>query len=82
MRVWAGLFRSLPIEAVDLRMPDGANFVWVDKQQRALTDPSCPGAVQIPFIEGTEPGAVTKCLEKLDSKNRKSLWRKWFERKD
>jgi len=82
MRVWAGLFRSLPIEAVDLRMPDGANFVWVDKQQQALTDPSCPGAEQVPFIEGTEPGAVTKCLEKLDSKNRKSLWRKWFERKD
>jgi penicillin-binding protein 1B len=82
MRVWAGLFRSLPIETIDLRMPDGANFVWVDKQQQALTDPSCPGAVQIPFIEGTEPDAVTKCLEKLDNKNRKSLWRKWFERKD
>jgi len=82
MRVWAGLFRQLPIGAVDLRMPDGANFVWVDKQQQALTDPSCPGAVQIPFIEGTEPQARTKCLEKQGSKNRKSLWRKWFEGKD
>jgi penicillin-binding protein 1B len=82
MRVWAGLFRQLPIEAVDLRMPDGANFVWVDKQQQALTDPACSGAVQIPFIEGTEPQTSTKCLDKQDSKNRKSLWRKWFERKD
>ena len=82
MRVWATLFRQLPIEAVDLRMPDGANYVWVDKQQQALTDPSCPGAVQIPFIEGTEPQASTRCLEKQDSKNRKSLWRKWFGRKD
>lgn len=82
MRVWAGLFRQLPVEAVDLRMPDGANFVWVDKQQQALTDPSCIGAVQIPFIEGTEPTAVTACLKKLDSKNRKSLWRKWFDGKD
>jgi len=82
MRLWAGLFRHLPVEAVDLRMPDGANFVWVNKQQRALTDPSCPGAVQIPFIEGTEPRASTKCLEKLGSKNRKSLWRKWFDDKD
>jgi penicillin-binding protein 1B len=82
MRVWAGLFRHLPVEAVDLRMPDGANFVWVDKQQQALTDPSCPGAVQIPFIEGTEPQTGTKCLEKQDSKNRKSLWRKWFDSKD
>jgi len=82
MRVWAGLFRHLPVEAVDLRMPDGADFVWVDKQRQALTDPSCAGAVQIPFIEGTEPQVSTKCLEKLGRKNRKSLWRKWFEDKD
>jgi len=82
MRVWAGLFRHLHLEAVNLRMPDGANFVWVDKRQQALTDPSCPGAVQIPFIEGTEPRASTKCLDKLAGKNRKSLWRKWFERKN
>jgi penicillin-binding protein 1B len=82
MRVWAGLFRQLPLEAVDLRMPDGANFVWVDKRERALTDPSCPGAELIPFIEGSEPKASTGCLQKLDGKNRKSLWRKLFERKD
>ena len=82
MRVWAGLFRNLPIEAVDLRMPDGANYVWVDIEQQALTDPSCPGAVQIPFIEDTEPRASTKCLEKQNSKKRKSLWRKWFDDKN
>ena len=82
MRVWAGLFRHLPVEAVDLRMPDGANFVWVDKQQQALTDPYCPGAVQIPFIEGSEPQKSTKCLKKQDNKNKKSLWRKLFGRKD
>jgi penicillin-binding protein 1B len=82
MPVWARLFRHLPIEAVDLRMPDGANFVWVDKQRQALTDPSCDGALQIPFIEGTEPQDSTRCLEQLESRNKKSLWRKWFERKD
>jgi len=63
-------------------MPDGANFVWVDKQQQALTGPSCPGAVQIPFIVGSEPQKVTKCLQNQDNKDRKSLWRKWFGRKD
>ena len=82
MRVWAGLFRELPIEALDLRMPEGANFVWVDKQQQALTDPSCDGAVQIPFIEGSEPTRGTSCLENKNNKNKKSLWRKLFGRKD
>jgi len=82
MRVWASLFRSLPVSAVDLRMPDGANYVWVDLQQTALTDPSCTDAVQVPFIIGTEPKDTTKCLDKLDRKNRKSLWRKWIEGND
>jgi penicillin-binding protein 1B len=82
MPLWARLFRQLPIEAVDLRMPEGANFVWVDKQRRALTDPSCEGAVQIPFIEGSEPEDSTKCLRQLERSNKKSLWRKWFGGKD
>ncbi len=82
MRLWAALFRQLPIAAVDLRMPDGVSFVWVDMQQNALTDPSCPAAVQIPFIDGTEPAATTACLDRLNRKNRKSFWRKWFERDD
>jgi len=82
MRLWAGLFRKLPVEAVDLRMPDGAGFIWVDKQQQALTDQSCPGAVLVPFILGTEPQTSTKCMEKQQGRNRKSLWRKWFEGKD
>jgi len=82
MRLWAGLFRQLPLEAVDLRMPEGVNFVWVNKQQQALTGPSCPGAVQIPFIEGTEPQVSTQCLEKQDRKDKKSLWRKWFGSKE
>jgi penicillin-binding protein 1B len=80
--VWAGLFRHLPIEAVDLRVPDGANFVWVDIRRQALTDPSCDGAVQIPFIVGSEPRESTACLRNLDSKDKKSLWRKWFGIKD
>jgi len=79
MRVWAALFRQLPISAIDLRMPDGANFVWVDMQQNALTDPSCASAVQIPFIDGTEPAATTACLDRQGRKSKKSLWRKWFE---
>jgi penicillin-binding protein 1B len=79
MRVWAGLFSELPLEPVDLQMPEGANYVWVDIDRQALTGDNCPRAVQMPFIEGTEPRAMTRCLEKQAMKNRKSLWRKWFE---
>jgi len=82
MHVWAALFRRLPVVAFDLRMPDGVNFFWVDMQKNALTDPSCAAAVEIPFIAGSEPRSTTACLDKLSRKNRKSLWRKWFEGDD
>lgn len=82
MRVWARLFRQLPIEAVDLDMPDGAGYLWVNKQQRALTDRDCPDAVQIPFINGSEPDQQTRCMVNKQDRDKKSLWRKWFEDKD
>ena len=63
-------------------MTDGAGYLWVDDKQRELTGPSCPGAVQIPFINGTEPQEMTRCLQKKQDKEKKSLWRKWFEDKD
>jgi len=79
MRVWAKLFRQLPSAPVDLRMPDGAAYIWVDVQQNALTDPGCAAAVQIPFIDGTEPQKATKCLQRMNRKNSKSLWRKLID---
>jgi len=78
MRLWAGLFHQLPFSAVDLSVPDGVNYAWVDASYTALTGPACRGAVQIPFIKGTEPAATTRCLDKSGRSKRKSLWRKWF----
>jgi len=78
MRVWAALFRQLPVSAIDLRLPDGAGFIWVNIQKNARTDPSCPAAVQIPFIDGTGPVSTTVCMDRLSKENRKSLWKKWF----
>lgn len=81
MRVWAGLFRQLPPSSVDLRMPDGAAFVWVDVAENALSAEGCAGAVQIPFIAGTTPQAVTDCYKRKGDDN-KSFWSRWFDRDD
>ncbi len=80
MQLWARLFRVLPLKSVDLDMPEGAYWTWVDPTLNALSDESCDGAEQLPFIEGTEPRSVTPCLARLDRDDRKSIWRKWFER--
>jgi penicillin-binding protein 1B len=78
--LWARLFRQLPVRAVSLDMPEGAYWTWVDPELNALSDASCAGAVQLPFVAGSEPQAVSPCLARLDRKDRKSFWRKWFDR--
>ena len=80
MRVWARLFRSLPLEPVSLDMPDGAYWMWVDPESNTLSDASCRGAVQMPFVAGSEPDTESACLVRLERKEKKSFWRKWFDK--
>jgi penicillin-binding protein 1B len=80
MQLWAGLFRQLPYEPVDLRMPDGVSWLWVDSQSGFLTGKSCERAVQIPFLPGSEPRQSTACLGEQEE-NEESFWRKIFGKK-
>jgi penicillin-binding protein 1B len=81
MHVWAGLFRGLPLESVDLRMPDGASWLWVDRDSGRLTAEQCPGAIQLPYVAGSEPGAMTECLASVQESDSDSFWRKLFGKK-
>jgi penicillin-binding protein 1B len=82
MHVWAGLFRELPLEPVDLRMPDGAYWLWVDRGSGRLSAESCAGAVQLPFVEGSEPAEMTPCLAATREADKESIWRKLFGKKN
>jgi penicillin-binding protein 1B len=78
MRVWARLFKNLPLESVDLRMPDGAYWMWVDNETALLTGETCPGAIQVPFVAGSEPTRISECLAMMNSEDDESFWKKWF----
>jgi penicillin-binding protein 1B len=80
MQLWAGLFKALPLKPVSLDMPEGAYWTWVDPELKALSHESCEGAQQLPFVEGTEPRSESPCLARIDRDEKKSIWRKWFER--
>lgn len=80
MRLWAELFRGLPLKPVNLDMPEGAYWVWVNPELDALSDPSCRDAVQMPFVEGTEPTSESPCLARLERRQKNSSWRNWFDR--
>jgi penicillin-binding protein 1B len=82
MRLWAVFFQGIPVEPVDLRLPDGAHWAWVDESSGALSAEECGGARMLPFVDGSEPQIVTPCLaNKLDDENDESFWRKWFGKK-
>jgi penicillin-binding protein 1B len=82
MQLWAGLFRELAVEPVDLRMPDGAFWLWVDRKSGQLSDQQCPDAVQLPFVEGSEPVELSSCLARRQEQENESFWRKIFGKKD
>jgi penicillin-binding protein 1B len=82
MRLWAGLFRQISLEPVDLRMPEGAHWLWVDPERAERSGEGCPGAEQMPFVEGSGPIGMTPCLADSASGRDDSFWRKWFGRKD
>ena len=81
MQLWARLFRELPLEPVDLRMPDGASWLWVDRNSGQLTAEQCGNAVQIPFVAGSEPVEMTRCLSAAQENDKESIWRKLFGKK-
>lgn len=81
MRVWAQLFKTLPLEPVDLRLPDGASWLWVDRETHSLTAEACPGAMQLPFVNGSEPAQISTCLAVRNDTDHESIWRKWFGKK-
>jgi penicillin-binding protein 1B len=81
MHIWAGLFRQLPLEPVDLRMPDGAFWLWVDPASGRLSAEGCGGSIQLPYVEGSEPREATDCLADEREQGKESIWRKLFGKK-
>ena len=61
-------------------MPDGAYWLWVDRDSGLLTGEGCPAAVQMPFVAGSEPKGRTECLVHRED-GRDSIWKKWFGRR-
>ena len=78
MRLWGGFLGSLPLESVDLRVPDGAFWLWVDRESGKLTGENCTGAIQLPFVDGSEPREATSCYDRSVNDDKESFWRKWF----
>ncbi len=61
LKIWASAMKAISREPLELEKPDNVELVWVDSDRGGRSEPNCPTAIQLPFIEGTAPDRVTGC---------------------
>ncbi|PAU55875.1 penicillin-binding protein 1B [Pseudomonas sp. PIC25] len=61
LQVWTGFMRKADPLPLDMPLPDNVTQAWIDAYTGQGSDPSCPNAVQMPYIRGSEPPPGTAC---------------------
>ena len=61
LQVWTDFMRKADPLPLDMPLPDNVVQAWVDARSGQGTDPSCPNAVQMPYIRGSQPVAGPAC---------------------
>ncbi|MDH4560384.1 MULTISPECIES: penicillin-binding protein 1B [unclassified Pseudomonas] len=61
LQVWTAFMRKADPLPLDMPMPDNVVQAWIDPHSGQGSDASCPGAVQMPYIRGSEPVPGAPC---------------------
>ncbi|KAF0861843.1 penicillin-binding protein 1B [Pseudomonas sp. LD120] len=61
LQVWTSFMRKADPLPLDMPQPDNVVQAWVDSHTGQGSDASCPGAVQMPYIRGSEPPPGASC---------------------
>ncbi|MHA6495466.1 penicillin-binding protein 1B [Pseudomonas borbori] len=61
LQVWTEFMYKADPLPLDMPQPDNIVQAWIDPVTAQGSDPSCPGAVQMPYIRGSEPLAGPAC---------------------
>ncbi|HCP56326.1 MULTISPECIES: penicillin-binding protein 1B [Pseudomonas] len=61
LQVWTSFMAKADPLPLDMPQPDNVVQAWVDPKTGQGSDSSCPGAVQMPYIRGSEPVAGSAC---------------------
>ncbi|WP_139134160.1 penicillin-binding protein 1B [Pseudomonas sp. 1D4] len=61
LQVWASFMRKADPLPLDMPMPENVVQAWIDPRTGQGSDSSCPGAVQMPYIRGSEPAPGQAC---------------------
>ncbi|MCQ4278868.1 penicillin-binding protein 1B [Pseudomonas stutzeri] len=61
LQVWADFMRRADPLPLQMPVPDNVSMAWVDARTGEGTLENCPGAVQMPYIRGSEPAPGPGC---------------------
>ncbi len=59
--IWANYMQRLNLTSVNLALPNGVTWQWMDSQTGILSHEACPGAVYLPVINVYQPRQTTEC---------------------
>jgi penicillin-binding protein 1B len=62
LRVWRDLFTQFNNSGWVQPAVEGIDYQWIEPASGLLADSSCPDAVQLPFITGSEPVQYASCV--------------------
>ena len=61
LQIWTSFMKKADPLPLDMAMPDNVVPAWVNASTGEGTDASCPNAVQMPYIRGSEPQPGPTC---------------------
>jgi penicillin-binding protein 1B len=64
--IWGDMMAALAPEPLALEKPERIEHVWIDPQS-GLRGISCPGALEVPFVQGSAPLERAPCATAVDA---------------
>ncbi len=61
--VWAELFNHLPLADSRRNWPESLEWFWIDWPNARLANEQCPAARAVPFVAGSQPTALSPCMD-------------------
>ena len=65
--IWGDMMAALAPEPLALAKPEGIELVWIDPQSGLRGGTSCPGASEVPFVQGSAPSERAPCSGAMDA---------------
>jgi len=75
LRIWTDIMRSLPLDDLNLDLPETMKKYWIDSETGRITKKHCQGAVELAFLTGTQPTQRAECKSRSLIDSIKSLFK-------